>query len=162
MKKFRVKHGQCGSVIFSKTLSFESSKYLIAGSRILYFWQVLESIHKFIIELNALQCLFIWGLIKNKDKVGLFQISLKERLFISQPSALGVISQCGPPSCTLQKRPFLPLHFGQEENIQGHSTEKSLLVCFENFQDALYSHRKSRNRMVNTFIIVNIIPTCKR
>ena len=124
MKKFRVKHGQCGSVIFPKTLSFESSKYLIAGSRILYFWQVLESIHKFIIELNALQCLFVWDLIKNKEKVGLFQISLKERLFISQPSALGVISQCGPPSCTLQKRPFPPLHFGQEENIQGHSTER--------------------------------------
>ena len=83
MKKFRVKHGQCGSVIFPKTLSFESSKYLIAGSRILYFWQVLESIHKFIIELNALQCLFVWDLIKNKERVGLFQISLKERLFIS-------------------------------------------------------------------------------
>ena len=62
MKNFQVKHGQCDKVIFSKTFSFESSNWLIdlwlAESRILYFWQVLESIHKFIIELHALQCLF--------------------------------------------------------------------------------------------------------
>ena len=31
----------------------------LADSRIGYFWQVLESIHKFIIELHALQCLFV-------------------------------------------------------------------------------------------------------
>ena len=36
---------------------------------------------------------------------------------------LGIILQCGPPSCTLQKRPFFPLQFGQEENISRHSIE---------------------------------------
>ena len=70
MKNFQVKHGQCDSIIFLKTFSLESSK------------QVVESIHKFIIELHVLQCLFVRGPDKkNKGGVGLFQISQKERLF---------------------------------------------------------------------------------
>ena len=36
---------------------------------------------------------------------------------------LWVISQCGPLSCTPQKRPSSPLQFRQGENIPGHSTE---------------------------------------
>ena len=36
---------------------------------------------------------------------------------------LRVISQCRFPSCTLQKRPFSPLQFGQEDNLPGHSIE---------------------------------------
>ena len=47
----------------SKTFSFEVSKQLLdlclADSRICYFWHVLESLHKFIIELHVLQCLFV-------------------------------------------------------------------------------------------------------
>ena len=39
---------------------------------------------------------------------------------------LGIISQCGPPSCTIQKRHFFPLQFGQEENISRHSIEKKV------------------------------------
>ena len=50
----------------------------------------------------------------------------------------------------------------QEENISGKSIERSLLIYFENFQGAPCSHRQSRNRMMNTFIIVNITPTCRR
>ena len=48
---------------------------------------------------------------KNKGGVGIFQISQKKRLFISYDNQvlLGVISQCGLPSCTLQKG--LPLIF---------------------------------------------------
>ena len=41
----------------------------------------------------------------------------------------GVISQCGSPSCTLQKRPFSPFQFGQEENMLGHSIERRA-YCF--------------------------------
>ena len=50
--------------------------------------QVLESIHKFIIELRVLQCLFVKWSNKNKGGVRLFQISQKERLFcvLYQPS----------------------------------------------------------------------------
>ena len=58
MKNFQVKHGHCDSIIFPKTFSFESFKWLLdlcfADSRILYFWQVVESIHKFIVELHVL------------------------------------------------------------------------------------------------------------
>ena len=36
------------------------------------------------------------------------------------------------------------------------------MVCFENFQGVLYSHRQSTNEMMNTFIVVNITPTSKR
>ena len=47
---------------YPKTFAFEGSKLLlelyIADSRILYFWYVLKSIHKFIIEVHALQGLF--------------------------------------------------------------------------------------------------------
>ena len=39
---------------------------------------------------------------------------------------LGVISQCGAPSCTLQKRHFFPLQFGQEENISRYSIERKV------------------------------------
>ena len=48
---------------YPKTFAFESSKLLLdiylVDSRILHFWYVLKSIHKFIIELHALQCLFL-------------------------------------------------------------------------------------------------------
>ena len=37
---------------------------------------------------------------------------------------LGIISQCGPPSSTLQERPSSLLQFHQEENIPGHSIER--------------------------------------
>ena len=58
------------------------------------------------------------------------------------------------------KRPFFPLQFGQEENISGNSIERRvyILIYFENWQGAPCSHRQSRNRMMNTFIIVNIAP----
>ena len=53
---------------------------------------------------------------------GLFQISQKDRLFVFYDNQvlLVVISQYGLTSCTLQKRPFSPLQFVQEENIPGH------------------------------------------
>ena len=63
MNNFQVKHGQCDISIFPKIFSFESSKYLLdlcfADRRTIYFWQVLESVHKFIIEIHILQCLFV-------------------------------------------------------------------------------------------------------
>ena len=50
---------------YPKIFAFEGSKLLLdlclADSRILYFWYVLKFIHKFIIELHALQCLFVGG-----------------------------------------------------------------------------------------------------
>ena len=59
--------------------------------------------------------------------MGLFRISQKgETFFISYNNQvrLGVISQCGHHSCTLQNRPSSPFQFGQEDNIPGHLSER--------------------------------------
>ena len=95
------------------------------------------------------------GLIKNKGGVGLFQISQKERLFhvLYQPSY-------DPPllhHCTLPKKAFSsPSVCARREYIWKLNWKESLLTYFENCQGAPYSHRQSRNRMMNTFIWVNI------
>ena len=97
-------------------------------SRILYFWQVLESIQKFIIQLHALQCLFVRGSNK-QQRSGRIIFKFHKRtdffVFYDNQVLLGVISQCAPlPSPPLQKRPSSPLQFGHEENIPGYSTER--------------------------------------
>ena len=50
---------------YPKIFAFEGSKLLLdiclADSRILYFWYILKSIHNFIIELHALQYLYVRG-----------------------------------------------------------------------------------------------------
>ena len=120
MKYFQVKHGWCGSIIFSKRFSFESSKALLdlcfADRRILYFWQVLESILKFIIELHVLQCLFVSWSNKKQRKSRIISIFTKKETFSSliTTKLLGVISQWGCPSLTPQKRPSSPLQVGKK------------------------------------------------
>ena len=134
-----------------------------ADSRIFCFWQVLESIHKFITELHVLQFLFVRRSKKNKGGVKLFQISQKERLFhlSGQPSALGGnITMC-PPSSTTQKRPSCPLQFGQEENMPGHSVQWRA-YWFVLKIARMFPTPTSRNRMMSTLVIVNITPKCKR
>ena len=108
------------------------------------------SIHKFIIELHVLQCLFVRGSNK-KQRRGRIISSLTH---INQV----IILQCGPPSFTLPKNVSL-----QEENVSGNSIERRvyILIYFENWQGAPCSHRQSRNRMMNTFTIVNIAPICR-
>ena len=99
------------SFIFPIAFSIVSSKWLLdfslADSRILYIWQVLKFIQKFIIELHVLQCL--GGLIKNNRVAGLFQISQKERFFIAYYNQVlfEITSQCGP----LPPKKALPLPF---------------------------------------------------
>ena len=78
MKNFQVKHGQYDNIIFSETFYFESSKYVSDISPLVttgFFWKALESIYKFIIEVYALQVLFVRGLMNRKRRVGLFRIS---------------------------------------------------------------------------------------
>ena len=54
-----------------KTFAFEGSKLLLdlclSDSKIIYFWYVLKSIHKFIIELHAVQYLLVWWYKKTKE-----------------------------------------------------------------------------------------------
>ena len=121
------------------TLSYSPKHFLLkvlsnSDRRILFFWQVLVSIHKFIIELYALQCLL--------GGVGLFQISQKDRLFylLWQPSTPGGNFKCSPPSCTLQKRPYSPLQFGQKQNMPEQSIERRAYLLTP------YSQRQSRKR----------------
>ena len=71
-----------------------------------------------------------------------------------------IILQCGPPSlhsCTLSKKAFLsPSVWARRKYIWKLNWKESLLIYFENWQGAPCSYRQSRNRMMNTFIIVNI------
>ena len=48
----------------------------------------------------------------------------------------------------------------RREHTWTYNWEECLLICFENYQGVPYSHWQSRNRMVETFIIVNTNPTC--
>ena len=113
---------------------------------------VLESIHKFIIELHVLQCLFVRGSNKKQRRGRIISN------FISYINQV-IILQCGPPSCTLPKKAFLsPSVWARREYIWKLNWKESLLIYFENWQGAPCSHRQSRNRMMNTFIIVNITP----
>ena len=111
MKNFQVKHGQYDSIISPKTFSFKSSKRL-ADRRIVFFWQVLESIHKFIIEIHVLECLFVTGSNKKQRKARIVSNFTKGGTFhlLWQPSVLeGNLAMWSPPL---------------EENIPGYSIER--------------------------------------
>ena len=131
---------------YPRTFSFEASKLLLdiclADSRILYFWYALKSLHKFIIELHALQCLFVRGLIKNKGGVALFQISQKERLFhfLWQPSTLEGNLIIRSPFLHPSKKAFLsPSVWARREYTWALNWKVNLLIYFENCQDVPYS-----------------------
>ena len=127
----------------------------LVDSRILYVWYVLESIHKFIIELHVLHCLFVRESNKKQRRGKIFQIWQKDRLFHLLDNQ--VLSQYGPPSCTLQKRPFSPLQFGQEENIPEQPTERrAYWLILKNAR--MFSIPMSRNRTMDTLITVKITP----
>ena len=66
IKNLQVKHRQYDSIIFSSEGFTQLLGLCLADSRILYCWNVLESIHKFIIELHVLQCLFVRGFDKRQ------------------------------------------------------------------------------------------------
>ena len=92
----------------------------------------------------------------------LLQISQKETLshFLSQPSALGGnltiwFFFLDPPN-----KAFLsPLVWPRREYTWTVNWKDILLIFSENCQQDLpYTHRQTRSRMINTFIIVNITP----
>ena len=158
VKNFQVKHGRCDSIIFPKTFSFESSKSLLdlylANSRILSFWQVLECIHEFIIELHALQRR--GSIISNFTKKRLFHL-------LWLPSALGGNLTMWPPFLHPPKNTFLsPSIWSRRDTWTLNTWKESLLICLEYCQGVPYSHRQSRNRMMNFFIKVNITATWKK
>ena len=142
----------------SKTFVLEGSKLMLAlcpaDSRILCFWYVLKSTHKFIIEHHALQYLFVGWSNKKQRRGRIISNFTKRDTFLS----LTYINQVtillrGPPSCTLSKRVFLSFSvWARREYIQKLNWKKSLQIYFQIWQVAPCSHRQSRNRMMNTFI----------
>ena len=130
------------------------------NSKIVYFSEVLGSIHKFIIKLHTLPCLFVRGSNKQQRRGGITSNITKEQTFSSfmtTKCSWGVISQCSPPYCSPQKRPSSPLQFDQEDNIPGYLSERRA-YCFV----LKKVRRQRRNKMMNTFLIVSITPTCNR
>ena len=128
-------------------------------------WQVLESIHKFIIELHIQQCLFVRGPIKNKGGVVLFHILQKERLFhlLWQTSALEDNLTMWSSFFHPPKKAFLsPSVWPRREYIWTFNWKDNLLIFFENCLGVSCSHRQSRSRMMNTFIISYITSICER
>ena len=98
----------------------------LADSRFLYFSQILESIHKFIIELNALQSLFARGSNKQQSRGRVASNFTKVQTFSSlwQPGVLQGNLTMWLTLCTLQKRTSFPLQFCQKENIPRNSIER--------------------------------------
>ena len=163
MKNFQVKHGQCDSIIFPKTFTFENSKRLLdlclPESRILYFWQVLESICKFITEHHSLQCLFVRGSNKQQRKGRIILNFTKRQSLPSLMTTLGCNFKMRPSFLHSLKKAFLSsLLWLRRKYTWTLNWKERLLIYFENCQGVPYSHRQSRNRMMNTFIIVHNIP----
>ena len=61
-----------------------------------------------------------------------------------------------------QEMSFFPLKFGWARRvyIRKLKWKEILLICFEYCQGLPCSYWQSRNKMINTFIIVNITPIC--
>ena len=133
---------------YPKTFAFEASKLLpdicLASSRILYFWYVLKSIHNFILDLHALQLLFVRGSNKKQRRGRIISNFTKgETFFISYDNQ--VLLKCAPTSCALPRKVFLsPSVWERRESIRKLNWKESLLVCFENCQGVPCSHWQSR------------------
>ena len=153
IKNLQVKHRQYDSIIFSSEGFTQLLGLCLADSRILYCWNVLESLRKFIIELHVLQCLFVRGFDK-RQKSGRIASNFTKRenfaSFMTIKCSRGLFYNVAS---------LLALFRLAKKTL---NCKQNLLIYFENSQDVPYSHDTSRNSMMNTSIIVNIIPTCKR
>ena len=145
MKNFQVNMVNKTASYYHQTFAFQGSKLLLGTcfveSRILYFWYVLKSIHKFIIEFHALQCLFVRWSNKKQRRDRIISNFTKGETFSSSPQ------------------------FGQEENIPGHSIERRAYWFILKIA-MMFPIPLSKNRMMSTFIIIiliaNITPYPKR
>ena len=112
-----------GASYFHFRLKALSNIYL-ADSRILYFWQVLEYIHKCIIEFHVLQCLFVRGYNKQESRGRIISNFTKGETFSSLMTtkySWGDLTMCSPflapskkhlplPFSLAKKRIYLPGH----------------------------------------------------
>ena len=112
----------------------------LADSRILHFWQVLESLHKFVIELHVLQCLFVR---RSNKKQRRGNIISNFTSYLYQPSDIALWS---PFSHSSKKGLSFPFSLDKKRIKSGNSTERRvhILIYFENWQGAPCSHRPGR------------------
>ena len=108
-----------------KIFSFECSKLLLdlrlADNRILCFWYVPKSIHKCIMELHVLQCLFVRGSNKKQRRCRIISNFTKGENF---SSLMKTKYSCGQSHKVVPLLAHSPLQFRQEESIPGHSIER--------------------------------------
>ena len=127
-----------------KIISFEDSLDLcFADSRIFYFWQVLKFIHKFIIELHVLQCLFVRGDNKKQKRVRLISNFAKRETFhlLWQLRALGKNLTMWPSFLHPSKMAFLsPSVWPSREYTWTLNWKDNFLNYFQNCQDVPFSH----------------------
>ena len=150
---------------YLKTYAFESSKLLLdiclPDSRILYFWYVLKSIHKFIIELHALQCLFVRESNKKQRRGRIILNFTKGETFSSLMTtnyswewSLNSVPLLVAPL----KKALLSLSVWARGDIPGHSIKRRTYWFILKIS-RMFPIPLSRNRMMSTFIIVNITPS---
>ena len=105
------------------------------------------------------------GLINNKVGLRLFKISQKDGHFylLWQPSALGDNLTMRIHFLHVAKKLFLTSSvWPRREYTVTLIWKESQLICFKSYQGVLYSHRQSRNWMVDTLVMVSFKPICKR
>ena len=122
----------------------------LADSRILYFWYVLESIQKFIMELHVLQCLFVRRFNK-KQRSGRIMSNFTKGETLS--SLLTTRCSWGNLIMWSPRKAFLsPSVWPRREYIWTINWNKSLLICFESYQGIPYSHTSRVDRNVNEIV----------
>ena len=116
----------------------------------------LESIHKFIIELYVLQSLFVRGSNEEQRRGRIISNFIS---YLYQPS--DNIAMWSPFLHPSKKGLFFPFSLGKKRIYLETQLKGELTDLFSKLTGHPCSHRQSRNRMMNTFIIVNIAPICR-
>ena len=114
---------------------------------------------------QAIKLLFVIVSNKNQTRGTIISDFTKRETFhlLWQSSALGGNLTMWPHFLHPTKKVFMsPLLWPRSEYTWTLNWKESLLVWFEDCLGVPYSHRQSRNIMIHTFIIANIIPTCKK
>ena len=114
-----------------KTFAFEGSKLLLelclTDGRILYFWYVLKSIHNFVIEMHAPQCLFEKRSNKKQRRGRIISNFTKgETFFIYDKSTLGGNLIMWSAFLLPSKKAFL------SPSVWTLNWNESLLISFQN------------------------------
>ena len=134
----------------------------LADSKILYFWQVLEYIHQFIIELQVMEWLFLRTSNKTQRRGRIISNFTKKEAFhlLYQPSGLGDNLAMWSLFLNSSIKGFsFPFSLGKKRIYLENQLKEEFTDLFWKFVG--YRYKQSTNRMINTFIIVNITTICR-